>query len=318
MTRHLSSCITRKKETRSSSPFDVSDIWVPYHLDAWTGEQSEEVAFERTKHGISLCTTLSQGQTAIFAFAPSQDPTRPHVTSKSSNVEKLSRGPQGELVALINNGDAAKLTFSDGQELVLENDDFEYADIVLFAPIELTPWDLTIESWIPDPTNSTSRSTVIPIPLGQQEDLIPWTQIPNMQNVSGVGIYSTSFTLPKDFSIDPNRTAILIHFGPILNTLRAWINDKPLGPIDTADAQVDISTFLRPNPEANTVRIEVASNLFNAVKVRAGWIESLDQGPLFLKAYGEGVEFQPFGLFGPVTVRRLRREVVWQNVCDAW
>lgn len=276
---------------------------VPYRLNSWTGEQAEVVVYERSKSGLSFTVELSEQQTAVFAFVNPGDSSDIHVVSHSENVDMVNRGRNGGLVAYLKDENEASLTLSNSDEIQIggANCSTEH-----YSPITLGPWALTIESWVPGPDKNNSSSVIETLELGSREDLVDWTQIEGLEEVSGVGIYTTVFTLPKDFFEDAQSTALLINFGPVLNTLRAWVNDNQLPPVDTASAEVDISEFLSEG--SNSIRVEVASSLFNAVKARKDWIQSVGQPPRFPEAYD--AEPHPFGLIGPVTIRRLRRVLV--------
>jgi hypothetical protein len=95
--------------------------------------------------------------------------------------------------------------------------------------IDLGPWVLTLQSWEPSPNNSDSRPVIRTIELGPQDELKPWSDSPGMQNVSGVGIYKTSFSLHPVF---PEKTAVLVHFAEVLDGLLAWVNRHVLPPLD--------------------------------------------------------------------------------------
>lgn len=281
--------------------FEISDDKFPYVLDAWTGEQSEVIVYERTEGGLSISITISAQQTIIVAFVPGS--IEPHVTSHSANIEKVERGPSGDLVVFINNEQQASLTLSNSKTIEIDGSQHSINTNRL---IELGPWNFTLESWIPHPDEIHSRSVIETIYLGPQTELTEWSSIDGLKDVSGVGIYTTDFMLPTNYFHDADQTTVLIHFGPILNTIRAWVNGKQLPPIDIANAQVGVSDFLFQ--ERNVIRIEVASNLFNAVKARKDWIQSLGQRPLFPENYE--VDSQPFGLLGPVVLKQLRKVVV--------
>lgn len=100
-------------------------------------------------------------------------------------------------------------------------------------------------------------------------------------------------------------------FGPVRNTIRAWVNGCQLPPLDLTDAVADVNQFLVNG--SNGVRVEVTSLLFNAVKARTcrpGALKSESLGPrnpdLII-----GPDFDEFGLVGMVMgeVRRRATEL---------
>lgn len=57
---------------------------------------------------------------------------------------------------------------------------------------ELGPWNLTVEPRGPASTGS-AESAVKTTQVGTLHQLVPWTQIPQLAQVNGVGTYETSF-----------------------------------------------------------------------------------------------------------------------------
>ena len=287
--------------------FAVSKDRVPYKLDAWTGEQSEVLVYNHDGDGLSISVFLSAEQTVVLAFEPSKATTRTHITSLSPNIERVERDPSGGVGVLLKDSSGTTLTLSNGTELTIGDSILRRSPL----PSVLGPWNLTLESWVPGLNHSISQSAIETVHLGMQSDLMPWSNMTQVRNASGVGIYTTTFSVAYDYLHNPLQEAVIIHFGPVLNTLRAWVNGRLLPPLDPANAETEISGFLSPG--INTIRAEVSSNLFNAVKARADWVRTLGQPVLFPGLY-ENAEFQPFGLIGPVTLRQLRRAVVELDV----
>ncbi|CAI4219795.1 unnamed protein product [Parascedosporium putredinis] len=176
------------------------------------------------------------------------------------------------------------------------------------SPFTIEEWNVQIQSWVPDVNKSSSRSMIQTIELGTLPELKPWSEISHVRNVSGVGVYQATFSMPKNYSRNMYASATMIHFGPILNTLRAWVNDRLLPPIDLADAEVEISKYLVEGE--NTIRIEVSSTLFNAVKARVDSLATMGSPVMFPSSYSDDVPFQEFGLVGPVMIRQLRKVTI--------
>lgn len=275
---------------------------IPRKLNAWTGEQEAITMYSRSSAGINVHITLQRHQTAIIALdaRTSQD----HVVSHSDNVAKVSY-ESGKISVLVHDTHLASLTLSNGhtQDIPPLPENIN----TTLPEIEIGPWNLTLESWAPGPSDLKSESDKQLLHLGLQAALLPWSKIPQVQNVSGVGIYTATLTLPSLRQLPHEQTATVIHFGPVLNTLRAWINGKQLPPVDIFDAQLDISNYLIPGN--NSIRVETASTLFNAVKARVDWVKAYGQGPLNPELY-TSADWQPHGLVGPVRVKTLRKAVL--------
>ncbi|KAJ3540266.1 hypothetical protein NM208_g5143 [Fusarium decemcellulare] len=283
--------------------FEVADDKIPYQLDAWTGEQRAWKTYQRTEAGVSLSLTLTADQTTIFAFAEHCGPKILHATSHSANIEKIWAGEREELIAFVNDSSAATLALSTGRQVDLPAQKGNFS----ISKLDQLVWNLTLQSWVPSDDSSVTRSVVKTIELGPQSSLRPWSAIGGMQNVSGVGVYTTTFSLPKNFELD--QSAVLVHFGPILGTLRVWVNERLVPPLDVSNAEAYVTELLVLGE--NRIKVEVSSNLFNAVKAR---IDSIYTGgdpvsPQFRAQY-TGADWQAYGLVGPVTTRVLRKVVI--------
>lgn len=286
--------------------FEVGNDAAPYQLDAWTGSQSEVTVYERNERGISLAISLAAKQTTILYFSLPRNAARPHVTGHSENVELIKRDEEGYLHALVNNDNPASITLSD-ENCIRVGPPPQNA--IVIPPVRLGSWNLTLHSWVPGGLNvNTSRSKIETFYLGQQTTLVPWSEIPGMGNVSGVGIYTNYFDLPSNINSfhhgSVEQKALLLHVGTVLNILRVWANSKLLPPIDPANPEVDVTAFLTPG--TNKIRVETSSTLFNAVRARVDTVSSLGQGPVFPALY-TSVGPRAFGLIGPVTIRTLRK-----------
>lgn len=282
---------------------DVDGNKIPRTLNAWTGEAAYMAVHSRSSRQLSFQMSLQQQQTAIIAFDTGTP--RPHIRSRSSNIVQPIYGLEIGFSALLDDTHAASLTLSDGR--VQHIPALNGANGTELPIVGIGPWNLTILSWVPQDDVSEPASAKILITLGPQATLRPWSEIPEAQNVSGVGIYTSSFTLPSSSGLPMGESAHIIEFGPVLNTLRAWINDKQLPAVDIFDARLDVSDYLIPG--SNSIRIEVASTLFNAVKARVDLVKTNGIGPLYPEIYTLA-EWQPHGLLGPVKIRTLRKVLV--------
>lgn len=123
-----------------------------------------------------------------------------------------------------------------------------------------------------------------------------------------MGTYETSFHFAAGAwgNAEADGLALRLSFGPVSNTIRAWVNERQLRPLDLTDATADVTKYLVNG--RNSVRVEVTSSLFNAVKAR---------GPEALKSASLGPRnpdlitgFDEFCLVGLVVGQVLRRVTV--------
>ncbi|KAL2851122.1 hypothetical protein BJY01DRAFT_245062 [Aspergillus pseudoustus] len=288
--------------------FDVSADKIPYQLDAWTGEQTRVGTYQRSETGITLDVTLAGNQTTIFVFQGlcGDDDNEPlHATSHSTNIHKLDihkldwRNASRPL-AYLRDSAPARISLSTGE-------DIEIPALEEGLPtIELKPWNLTVESWVPDSDPSNTHSVMETFELGEQNPLVPWSEIRAVQNASGVGIYTTPFTLPESSTSPSTPFAVLLNLGTTPSLIRGWLNDVPLPPLDISRPEVllplDSRHFVTGE---NTLRVEVSSNLFNAVSIRIDELRTGGGGQLFEGIY-EGIPLQGYGLRGEARITVLR------------
>ncbi|KAG5762945.1 hypothetical protein H9Q72_008957 [Fusarium xylarioides] len=287
----------------SLAPFEitveVNQDKVPYRLNAWTGQQMAMASFKRSSGRVSFQVSLKEGQTTIVAFTSGKSKTS--IVSLSDNVIDASYGSDGKEGISVILGDAkeASLILSNGQTKKIPA--ASNSDKKNTLDIDIGNWDLTLESWVPGPDEAKSASVKKVMKLGTQTILKPWSEISGAKNTSGVGTYTATFQVPRVLSRD---SIAVLQLGPVLNTIRAWVNDKQLPAIDIYDAQVDISDYLVKG--SNKIRVEVASTLFNAVKARVNYVKANGIGPAAPVLY-TSADWQKHGLIGPVSIKSLRK-----------
>jgi hypothetical protein len=114
--------------------------------------------------------------------------------------------------------------------------------------------------------------------------LAAWSAIPGLEDVSGIGRYTTTITLGKEWARD---VGALLDLGEVFDTFRVTINGRLLPPLSQCDTVVDLGDRLKPG--RNTVEVEVATTLNNRLRVTDPTI------------FG-GSRRQNYGLVGPVTL----------------
>lgn len=239
----------------SEGKVEFASTGTPYLYDAWTGEQTILRNFTRTGNSTSIFFQLAGNQSAIVAF---------HDTYHS-NAPPVSKPLPSR---------------SEGETLVLGD------------------WTLVVERWDPPSDLTDLVAAKTNTSAYQLPTLVPWLELPGLQNVSGRGYYSATFTWPPVPSSNTtnNTTAgcsgAIIDFGASYHSLRVYINGQQLPPLDLTWARADISAYLNPSGEANTVQAVVATPLYNALypiwgQLRSGGQSSGDQvGPVARQAYG--------------------------------
>lgn len=263
----------------------------PYVFDAWTGNITSLITYNVTNTSISATLDLKANQTAIIAFQNSSDkPT--HVISTTGDISRFSVNEDTGIIALASGPGTVSL--SNGRTVAI--------DVQPIPSINIGNWSLVLLSYHPSANTSSTANDISTIDVGNLDVLKPWTEIPGLQHISGIGIYTSSF----NFSHSPSEVAAVISFGLVSNTIRAWVNEQLLPPIDLADPRADMTQYLVHG--LNTIRVEVSSTLFNAVKARMN-SSTTAYVPLTLTnaAFYEDTDYMSFGLLEPVVVSMMTR-----------
>ncbi|MGW1197510.1 glycosyl hydrolase [Streptomyces sp. NPDC002536] len=142
---------------------------------------------------------------------------------------------------------------------------------------ELASWRLTVDDWRPGATATQTEHVRHELHL---DALKPWPEIAELQDVSGIGTYSTEFTVA-----DVPSTALL-DLGNIHGTFRVTLNGEQLPPVDQTRPVVALDGRLRAG--RNTLAVEVATTLRNRLRVTS--------------PSQSGTVRQPYGMHGPVTL----------------
>ncbi|KAK3684141.1 hypothetical protein B0T22DRAFT_383697 [Podospora appendiculata] len=304
--------------------FAVGENAVPFVLDAWTGEQTHLLTYLRTREGISTRITLSQQQSAIFAFmalnTTEQADVPLYVVSRSANIGRLKVNLHGQIEGLIGDTDETSALLSNNNQVDVLSISNPGSTPAPLPTVKLGPWKLTLEEYAGPAKLSTSSvltnmsTNSIASPL---KTLVPWTQIPGIQHSSGVGTYQTTFSLPSATNITgglSNGTgsmAYTLHFsGRVINTMRVRVNGVILPAIDPSapDEGREITDLVKGDG-TDELTVEVSSTLFNAVKARAGDVKSIGLGIHIPKDYAQ-VGWKDFGLLGEVTIQSWRKVVL--------
>ncbi|WP_045739923.1 glycosyl hydrolase [Actinoplanes rectilineatus] len=140
-------------------------------------------------------------------------------------------------------------------------------------PMELTDWDLSVEDWRPD--GATAHHLTL-------TGLVPWSALPELADVSGVGTYRTTIDTATG-------GRALLSLGKVVDTCRVRLNGRLLPPVDVLEPVADLAL----HPGRNTVEVEVATTLLNRLRIT---------GP---SVFGIAAR-QGYGLLGPVTLRWYR------------
>ncbi|KAA0935051.1 glycosyl hydrolase [Streptomyces apricus] len=247
---------------------------VPYLLDPWTGKAERLARYTEEGDSVTVRVALQPAETLVVAIGRpglfgDRNGSRPYATGSEADEVRLTdagltvrSAAPGTYRTSLSRGRAVSTTFKD-----------------VPTPTELTSWKLHVQDWRPGA--SATRTTVVEHDL-TLDALVPWSQIPELADVSGIGRYRTTVTLGNGWS---GGYGARLELGAVTDTCRVTVNGHRLDPVDQIRPVVDLGGLLRRG--ANVVEVEVATPLANRLRVS-------DPG-----VYG-GLARAPYGLLGPV------------------
>jgi hypothetical protein len=205
-------------------------LFVPYTIDAWTGEVTELAGYRWEDGKTVLPVGLDYNDIALIAFEKVDATDRLHVVSTDADSAYATDG-----------GVAVRATESGEVSTQLSSGKKYEDEISVPAPYDITDWDLTVQSWRPNETpgdlvrtevvdgvTTTNRKTsTVKTPIEVQLDtLATWNNIPEVgRGVSGEGHYEASFEWDADAA-----SGAYLDFGDRLQeSMVVWINGRKVG-----------------------------------------------------------------------------------------
>lgn len=275
----------------SAGSVEFANTKTPYFYDAWTGEQTPILAYTVASGYTTIPFTLAPSQSTIIAFlsVPLTGTPNIHVTSAPPSILGYSYTPSIGLVAKVPASASASTTIStsDSKIQTITKPNVPPA----FA---LGNWTLIAEKWGPPAdltdidTIAVKTNTTHTLPT-----LLSWPQIPGLQNTSGLGFYSTSFTWTN------TSIGAIIDFGRVVHTLRAKINGHQLPTLDFTSAKADISQYLIEGH--NLVEVVVATTMINGLVPILAVLKTSGSGPIVGAFSFENTQVES-GMVGTVVV----------------
>ncbi|MFE2067589.1 glycosyl hydrolase [Streptomyces sp. NPDC059467] len=247
---------------------------VPYLLDPWTGRVSRLARYTQDGDAFTFRVTLQPGETLVVALARpaafgDRSGARPHVVATDADIALFT---DGSLAVRATAAGTYTTTLSNGRTLTTKIPEVP-------AAVTLDGWSLTVDDWRPGADTTSTEIVKHSLTL---DALLPWSQIPELADVGGIGRYRTTVTLPRTWT---SSMGALLRLGTVSDTCRVSVNGSRLDPVDRLNPVVDLCGLLRPG--ANTVEVEVATPLFNRLRVSHPAV------------FGAAAR-QSYGLVGPV------------------
>lgn len=240
----------------------VEGSYVPYLIDTWSGEVSRVADYTIEDGRTIIPVSLDSGDTALYAFEPVSEDTNLTIVSTTADE------------TLTIDGQPAIRAFADGSyETTLSDGTTVTSEFSVNEPISLTDadWHLTVEDWqqgelltrteekedytTTEYTYETSKDT-IDVELN---GLKTWNNIEEIGlEVSGVGYYSTIFTLPEGFTA---ANGAYLDLGDLESSAKVTINGQDTADVNLDRPRTDVSELLQDGE--NTIEIRISTTLTN-------------------------------------------------------
>jgi hypothetical protein len=252
----------------------------PYAVNLWTGDVTALGRYDgRTPGLVSVPVTIGAGEAAVIALVTGPGAgNRAARYAVSADTEVMRTG--GSL--------RARATDPGTYRAVLDNGRPASARVTAVpAPPAIQSWAVTIEDWRPaDPggVEGDAIGTTTVIHNLSLTELASWQHISGLEDVSGVGTYTATITLPRDW---PGADGAYLNLGSIgAGSTHVSVNGKDLGPVNQISPVIDLGTALKPG--ANVLTVTVATTLMNRLRVTRPTVYTQPR--------------QDYGLLGPVTI----------------
>lgn len=210
----------------------IEGTYTPYELDTWSGDVTLLSDYEVSDGRTVLNVDLTPGDTVVYILDPAE-------VKETAGTEETK-------------------------------DPAEH--------ISLTGWNLTVDSFEageklerteenPDTGVTTTEVTYDTnhnmINAGVQDILVPWKEIPAVgENVSGIGIYTTSFELPENWNEEEKGiyfSADNVNYG----TVSVFVNGEKV-PVNMDAVKAELTNVVKAGE--NTIEVRVTSSLKNVLR----------------------------------------------------
>ena len=233
----------------------------PYSINAWTSDIEPLATYQTSGGRTSFDVTLAPGETKVIAI---------DLKNRTAAPLRGTNAAQGVVTA---DGVAILATDSGSYTATLADGSTVTKQISVPADVNLTnsQWNLVLNSWTPGDkvtltearegyttkevyyTTKKSDINVGTTPLVPWKDMTFTAQDP--ASVSGVGTYSTTFSLPSTWNASNGAYLNIGSTGGALAQVR--VNGQKIPGYDFIAGRIDVSSALKAG--ANTVQIEVSS-----------------------------------------------------------
>ena len=237
----------------------VDGTWIPYQLDAWTGETKRLGVYRHENGSTIFPLTLDYGDVALFVFRACEADSELHAVETNA-ADVCSDGSSL----------SAKVTASGEYQAQLSSGETRQFAAQVPDAFEITDWDVTVmkhtaseqvnertETLFGQTITETQVATdITPVTL-HLDALKTWNEIPELgERTVGQATYKAVFQW------DGTADGAYIDFGPMSESMQVFINGEKTGDLSMTKAVMDITPWLK-NGE-NTIALLYSSSLANA------------------------------------------------------
>ena len=250
-----------------ATTISVEGEYKPYEIDTWSGEVKAVAEYKIEDGRTIINVDIAGGDVALYALDPNAEEVV-HA-NETAGVYDTCYDEEGKVVLRVAESGDVSASLSDGTAV----------SETVEAPenIALDTWNLVVESWTKGEedvrtetkegkdytsTEITYLTNKTDIDAGEISSLVSWSEIEAVGNgVSGVGTYTTTFTLPEDWSADANAAYFNVD-SVNGGTVRLTVNGQNAY-IDMESCTADITKYVKAGE--NTIEVRVTTSLWNAL-----------------------------------------------------
>lgn len=238
----------------------LDGAYVPYVIDTWNG-RTRRVADARIEDGRTILpVSLESGDAALYALEPVSGDAPVSIAATTAD-EAVTVEDQLAVRSYVSG--TVETTLTDGRTVTSE--------LTVAEPIDLTSWDLTVEDWqqgeLLTRTEEKEDYTTTEYTYDTKKDTIEvhldglktWNEIEEIGvDVSGVGTYTTTFTLPEGFTAE---NGAYLDLGSLASSAKVTVNGQAADDVNLDRPRLDVSDLLTDGE--NTLEIRISTTLTN-------------------------------------------------------
>ncbi|TPD60620.1 hypothetical protein FIV46_07785 [Emcibacter nanhaiensis] len=220
----------------------------PYLLDMCDGSTEPIVNYVRTGEYVEIPLKFLASEAKVIGLVKDG---QVEVAHPKAHVVK-GDGEWG-----VRNGGLCFKAFTPGRVIGQLSDGKRFALEVPGIRENVIPdqWSLHVDDWRPGEGRLETKHLSYELTL---DALKPWSEIPELRKVSGIGSYRTIIPVEGGWRSDDGA---VLDFGKVGGSCRVSINGKQLPPVNQMHPKVDVSNYLQQG--RNLLEVTVATTLNN-------------------------------------------------------